>query len=71
MLLERYGKLTMWKSKSYLSVHNILCLFDWLISSVGVRQMWLSVLINQSKLYSSVYNILCLFDWLVSSVGVR
>ena len=59
------------QSKLYLSLYNILCLLDWLISSVGVRQKWLSVLINQSKLYLSVYNSLCLFDWLISSVGVR
>ena len=39
------------QSKLYLSMYNILCLFDWLISSVGVHEMWLSVLINQSKLY--------------------
>ena len=25
------------QSKLYLSVYNILCLFDWLVGSVGVR----------------------------------
>ena len=59
------------QSKLYLSVYNMLCIFDWLISSVGVDQTWLSILINQSKLYMSVYNILCIFDLLISSVGVR
>ena len=39
------------QSKLYLSVYHSLCLFDWLISSVGVHYTWLSILINQLKLY--------------------